>query len=329
MVRHRRKEDKMNNPISRLLTLTVALVLAAATLASCSDTATPTAATTPAPSTVPLSGQIVIDGSSTVYPITQAIAEGFGAMYTGVQIPVAFAGTGGGFKKFALGETDINDASRLIKDTEAQACIDGGVTYQFFKVGYDGITVVVNPQNDWAADITVAELKAIWNSASTVTKWSDVRAGWPDQKIDLYGPGTASGTLDYFTTEINGKSGDIRADYTPSEDDNVLVQGIAGDKYAMGFFGYAYYAENTDKLKELAVDSGSGPVKPTFETIKDGSYKPLSRLLYLYVNDKSLARPEVSTFVKYYLTQAKTVVAEVGYVPLTDADYATELAKLG
>lgn len=318
----------MKNSAAKILTLAVTLVLAAATLASCAS-ATPSAAATPTPSVAPLSGQIVIDGSSTVYPITQAVAEAFGALYSGVQIPVAFAGTGGGFKKFALGETDINDASRLIKDIEAKACADGGVTYTSYKVGYDGITVVVNPQNDWATDITVAELKAIWNSASTVTKWSDIRAGWPDQKIDLYGPGTASGTLDYFTTEINGKSGDIRSDYTPSEDDNVLVQGIAGDKYSMGFFGYAYYAENTDKLKELAVDSGSGPVKPTFDTIKDGSYKPLSRLLYIYVNDKSLARPEVSTFVKFYLTQASTVVADVGYVPLTDADYAAELAKLG
>jgi phosphate transport system substrate-binding protein len=326
----------MNHPnrsrIVRTLTTLATIVLAMAMLASCSATATPTTSATPttaAPTTPPLSGKIVIDGSSTVFPITQAVAEAFGAIHTDVQIPVAFAGTGGGFAKFALGEIDINDASRTIKDAEAKACTDAGIAYTFFKVGYDGITVVVNPQNDWATDITTAELKAIWGSGSTITKWSDIRAGWPDQKIDLYGPGTASGTFDYFTTEINGKSGDVRSDYTPSEDDNVLVQGIAGDKYAMGFFGYAYYAENTDKLKELAVDAGSGPVTPTFDTIKDGTYKPLSRLLYIYVNDKSLERPEVKAFVDFYLTQAKTLVAEVGYVPLVDADYATELAKLG
>jgi phosphate transport system substrate-binding protein len=328
----------MNHPnrsrLTRTLTIIATLVLATAMLASCSATATPTAsatptsAVTPVPTTPPLSGQILIDGSSTVFPITQAVAEAFGAIHTGVQIPVAFAGTGGGFSKFAKGEIDINDASRTIKDSEAQACKDGGVEFTAFKVGYDGITVVVNPQNDWATDITTAELKAIWGSASTVTKWSDIRAGWPDQKIVLYGPGTASGTFDYFTTEINGKSGDVRSDYTPSEDDNVLVQGIAGDKYAMGFFGYSYYAENTDKLKELAVDAGSGPVTPTFDTIKDGSYSPLSRLLYIYVNNKALERPEVLAFVTYYLTEAKTLVAEVGYVPLVDADYTAELAKL-
>lgn len=275
-----------------------------------------------------LSGTIEIDGSSTVYPITEAVAEEFMNVNPDVLVTVGVSGSGGGFKRFTVGETDISDASRPIKDKEAAKAEENGIEYYEMPVAFDGITVVVNPDNDWVDHLTVEELKKIWEPESNVKKWSDIRPDWPDKEIKLYGPGTDSGTFDYFTEEICGDGGASRADYTASEDDNILVQGVVGDKYALGYFGYAYYAENTDKLKSVAIDNGDGPVEPTMETINNGSYSPLSRPLFIYVSKKSLERPEVKEFVKFYMENAPQLVKEVGYVPLTDEMYKDNLSKV-
>ena len=320
---------KSKSTFRRLAGLILVVAMFASLTAGCASTATTAAGaettTTAAAAAAGLSGQIIVDGSSTVFPITEAVSEEFTNANPGVQIPVGFAGTGGGFKKFIANEIDIANASRPIKTEEADALKAAGIEYTEFKVGYDGLTVVVNAANDWATDMTVEELKMIWQKDSTVTLWSDVRPDWPAEKINLYGPGTDSGTFEYFTEEINGKKAEINTNFTPSEDDNVLVQGVAGDKYAMGYFGFAYYEENADKLKALSVNG----VAPSFDTIKDGSYKPLSRPLFMYVKKTALARPEVKAFVNYFLTEGTALVGEVGYVPLTDDEYKTELAKLG
>ena len=314
----------------------MALMLAIGLLAGCGSTGATTTTTTAngtnttAGSTgADLSGKIVIDGSSTVFPITEAVAEEFSKLYQNVEVPVGFSGTGGGFKKFTAGETDISNASRPIKDSEKELAVANGIEYVELKVAFDGISVVVNKENTWAKEITVDELKRIWAADSTVMKWSDVRSDWPAETINLYGPGTDSGTFEYFTEAINGEAGNTRKDFTPSEDDNVLVQGIAGDTYAMGYFGFAYYEENMDKLNVVAVDNGSGAIVPTMETIMDGSYAPLSRPLFMYVSKKSLANAHVKAFVDYTLTTGTTLISSVGYVPLTEADYVQEQAKLG
>ncbi len=275
-----------------------------------------------------LTGDVKIDGSSTVYPITEAVAEEFLAANPDVRVPVGVSGTGGGFKKFIGNETDINDASRKIKDQEAADAKAAGINYEEFEVAYDGLSVLVNPQNDWVDSLTVEELKKIWEPNSTVKTWKDVRPEWPSETIKFYAPGTDSGTFDYFTETINGESGAIRQDFTASEDDNILVQGIAGDKNAIGFFGFAYYEENQDKLKIVKVDGGNGPIEPTFDTIKDGTYAPLSRPLFLYVNTASLEKPEVKAFVKFYIENAKEMAPAVGYIALPDDLYAKDLEKL-
>ena len=314
----------------------MALMLAIGLLAGCGSTGATTTTitangtnTTAGSTGADLSGKIVIDGSSTVFPITEAVAEEFSKLYQNVEVPVGFSGTGGGFKKFTAGETDISNASRPIKDSEKELAVANGIEYVELKVAFDGISVVVNKENTWAKEITVDELKKIWAADSTVMKWSDVRSDWPAETINLYGPGTDSGTFEYFTEAINGEAGNTRKDFTPSEDDNVLVQGIAGDTYAMGYFGFAYYEENMDKLNVVAVDNGSGAIVPTMETIMDGSYAPLSRPLYMYVSKKSLANAHVKAFVDYTLTTGTTLISSVGYVPLTEADYVQERAKLG
>lgn len=278
---------------------------------------------------ISLKGEVTIDGSSTVYPITEAVAEDFGAENKDVHVSVAESGTGGGFKKFSRGEVDINDASRPIKSTEDSACKANSIAYQELLVAYDGLAVVVNPQNDWCKDITVAELKKIWEpeAQGKIMKWSQIRAGWPNEEIHLYGPGSQSGTFDYFTEVICGKAKACRGDYTASEDDNVLVQGIAGDKNALGFFGMAYYESNTDKLKLVGVDNGNGAILPTLETVKNKTYSPLSRPLFIYVSSKAVVRPEVVAFVNFYIDHAVTLSAEVGYVPLTAEETAAEKAK--
>lgn len=258
---------------------------------------------------------IQIDGSSTVYPITEAAAAAFRKQSPGVRVAVAFSGTGGGMKRFVVGDIDICNASRPIKDAEKSACQTSGIEYLEFAVAYDGLSVMVNPQNDWCDSLTVEQLKMLWQPESTIQKWSDLTQGWPEQAIKLYGAGTDSGTFEYFTEAIVGTARKSRSDYTQSEDDNVLVTGIEGDKYALGYFGYAYYEENKDQLKLLGIDSGDGkPVKPSHETVRDLSYKPLSRPLFIYVNKASLGRPEVQAFVKYYVTNAAKLAEKAKYV---------------
>jgi len=275
-----------------------------------------------------LSGEIRIDGSSTVFPITEAVVEEFNMSEPEVKIPVGVSGTGGGFKKFIAKETDISNASRPIKDEEAENAKNAGVEYIELKVAYDGLSVLVNPENTWVDYLTVEELNMIWAPDSKIKTWKDIREEWPEEDIKFYAPGTDSGTFDYFTEEINGESGAIRSDFTGSEDDNVLVQGIAGDKNAIGFFGFAYYEENQDKLKVVPIDNGNGSVTPTFDTIKSGEYSPLSRPIFIYVNKESFERVEVKEFVKFYLENAKDIVPEVGYVSLPEEEYKSELNQL-
>ncbi|HEY8394559.1 MAG TPA: PstS family phosphate ABC transporter substrate-binding protein [Thermaerobacter sp.] len=275
------------------------------------------------------SGTIRIDGSSTVYPLTQAIAEEFMAENPDVNVTVGVSGTGGGFAKFTRGEIQISSASRPIKDEEKALAEKNGIAYTELAVALDGIAVVVNPQNDWVDHLTVEELKKIWAPNSKVKKWSDIRPGWPDEPIKLYGPGTDSGTFDYFTEEIVGKAGASRTDYTASEDDNQLVTGVANDKYALGYFGYAYYAENKDKLKAVPIDGGNGPVAPSDETIAAGTYKPLSRPIFIYVNNEAYkTRPEVKAFVDFYLDIARDMAPEVGFVAVREDVLADQKAKL-
>jgi phosphate transport system substrate-binding protein len=263
-----------------------------------------------------LTGSIEIDGSSTVFPISEAVAEEFGKENSGVNVRVGQSGTGGGFEKFCAGDIDITDASRPIKDEEKKVCSDEGIEHVELKIAIDGLSVVVNTENDFAECLTVDELKKIWQPGSTVKTWKDVKADWPAETIKLYGPGADSGTFDYFTGEIVGEEGASRSDYQQSEDDNVLVQGVEGDQYALGYFGYAYYKENTDKLKVLGVDSGNGCVTPSDETIKGAEYTPLSRPLFLYISTQALEREEVQEFVTFYLDNVDALLEDVGYIPL-------------
>jgi phosphate transport system substrate-binding protein len=269
-----------------------------------------------------LRGTVSLDGSSTVFPISEAVAEEFLAVQPRVRVTVGVSGTGGGFKKFLAGEIDINDASRPIKMKEVDKANEMDIGYIELPVAYDGLSVVVNKKNTWVDHLTVAELSKIWQPGSTVTNWSDVRAGWPEMKIRLYGPGTDSGTFDYFTETINGKSGASRPDYTANEDDNALVQGISGDEGSLGYFGYAYYAANQDKLKLVPIDGGKGPIAPTQTTINNGTYAPLSRPIFIYVRPDALDRKEVRAFVDFYIDSAAMLASEVGYIPLPDAVYA-------
>lgn len=269
-----------------------------------------------------LSGTVSIDGSSTVYPVTEAVAEEFLGVAPEVRVTVGVSGTGGGFKKFAAGEIDINDASRPIKDSEAAEAQGHGIEYLEIPVAYDGLSIVVNPENTWVDHLTVAELQQIWQPGSTVDSWDDIRPEWPAEPIRLYGPGTDSGTFDYFTEAVNGEAGLSRPDYTASEDDNVLVQGITGDQYSLGFFGYAYYLANQSRLKLVPVDGGNGPVLPNDQTIQDGSYSPLSRPIFIYLNKSGAAKPQVRRFVEFYLEIAPQLVHEVGYIALPATEYS-------
>lgn len=266
---------------------------------------------------------IKIDGSSTVYPITEAVAEEFQKAQK-VKVTVGESGTGGGFKKFCRGETDISNASRPISQKEIDACKEAGIQYIELPIAFDALTVAVNAKNDWVKSLTVEELKKIWQPGSSVKNWKQVNSTFPDKALALYGPGTASGTFDYFTEAINGKSKASRTDYTPSEDDNVLVQGVTGNVGGMAYFGLAYYEENKDKLRAVPVapKAGNPAVLPSAATVMDGTYQPLSRPIFIYVNATAAAfKPEVKAFVNYYLENAPTLVKEVKYVPLTTEDY--------
>jgi len=276
-----------------------------------------------------LSGSVSADGSSTVFPITAAMAEEFGIERGGsVRVPVGQSGTGGGFKRFCAGETDLSNASRPITDSERQLCAQNGVEFEEFRVAIDGLSVTVNPANDFVECLTVAELKRIWEPGSTVTTWRDVRPEWPAQEIKLYGPGTNSGTFDYFTEVVVGEARSSRPDYTASEDDNMLVQGVEGDRQSLGYFGYAYYIENESRLKLVGVDGGSGCVKPTPQTVQDGTYAPLSRPLFVYANRQAFARAEVQAFLRFYFENAAVLVPQVGYVALPPEQYEQNLARL-
>ena len=267
---------------------------------------------------------IKIDGSSTVYPITEAVAEEFQKAKK-IKVTVGESGTGGGFKKFCRGETDISNASRPIAQKEMDACKEAGIQYIELPIAFDALTVVVNSKNDWVKSLTVDELKKIWEPGSKVKNWKQVNSAYPDKALSLYGPGTASGTFDYFTEAVNGKSQASRTDYTPSEDDNVIVQGVSGNMAGMGYFGLAYYEENKDKLKAVpvAAKAGGPAVLPSVATVMDGTYQPLSRPIFIYVNATSAAfKPEVKAFVNFYLEHAPALVKEVQYVPLTNEDYA-------
>lgn len=275
-----------------------------------------------------LTGVVSLDGSSTVYPVSEAVAEEFLAVAPDVRVTVGVSGTGGGFKRFVAGEIDINDASRPISASEQAAAASAGIEYLEIPVAYDGLSVVVNPSNTWVDYLTVAELQLIWQPGSTVDSWNDVRPEWPDQPIRLYGAGTDSGTFDYFTEVINGEAGASRPDYTASENDNVLVQGVGGDENALGYFGFAYYQENKERVKLVPIDGGAGPITPDATTINNGTYAPLSRPIFIYLSKAGAAKPQVRAFVEFYLEIAPQIVSEVGYIPLPETEYQAAVSAL-
>jgi len=290
---------------------------------------------TPTPASA--QGSIKMDGSSTVFPIAEAMAEEYQISKRGkVRVTVGIAGTGGGFKKFCRGETDMSNASRPILKEEMEACRAAGIRYIEIPVAFDALTVVVNPQNTWVKTLKIADLKKMWEPAAQgrVTTWKQVRSEWPAERLMLFGPGADSGTFDYFTEAVNGKAKSSRGDYTASEDDNTLVQGVENNKSALGYFGFAYYAAHKDKLRAVPVDGGKGPVEPSLEAVTKGTYNPLSRPLFVYVKDTALKRPEVQEFVKFMLTEGGALVSEVGYLPLPEKAYSlalqhVESGKLG
>ncbi|SHF50989.1 phosphate ABC transporter substrate-binding protein, PhoT family [Fodinibius roseus] len=277
-----------------------------------------------------LSGEIKIDGSSTVFPISEAVAEEFRTEAPDVRVTVGVSGTGGGFQKFLRGDTDINNASREIQPSEVKTAEENGIEYVQLSVAYDGLAVVVHPENDWVDYFTVEELKKIWEpeAQGEITRWSDVREEWPDEELHLFGPGVASGTFDYFTETIVGESGASRGDFTASEDDNVLVQGVSTDKYALGFFGLAYYEENKESLKLAGVQNGAGNVvRPTMQTVSDGTYEPLSRPLFIYVRKEAAQQENVQQFVHFYLDNAPMLAEQIGYIPMPDSVYQVQRKK--
>jgi phosphate transport system substrate-binding protein len=270
-----------------------------------------------------LSGEVKVDGSSTVGPLSKAAADLYAEEQAKVNVTVAISGTGGGFKKFCNGETDVSDASRPIKDEEKKECDTKGVKYVELIVANDALSVVVSKENTWADCLTVAQLKKIWEPGSKVGNWNQVDPKFPNEPLKLFGAGTDSGTFDYWTDAINGEEGAHRTDYTPSEDDNVIVQGVSGSKGGLGYFGFTYYEENADKLKIVKVDGGAGCVEPSVATAQDNSYKPLSRPLFIYVSDKGVAKPQVKDFVDYFIANIDEVVKEAKFVPLTEVQKAT------
>ena len=286
--------------------------------------------------TITYAAQIIkIDGSSTVYPITEAVAEEFQKIEKGkTRVTVGISGTGGGFKKFCNGETDISNASRPIKPTEVELCKKNSIEYIELPVAYDGIALMINPKNNWVSHMTVKELKKIWEPAAQgkIKKWNQIRTAWPDKEIHLFGAGVDSGTYDYFTEAIVGKEHSSRGDFTSSEDDNVLVQGISTDVLSLGFFGMAYYENNKDKLKLVGIDdendaNGKGPILPTYDNILKGIYQPLSRPIYIYLSKKSADKPEIKRFAEFYMKSGADLSKEVGYIALPDKAYELALKR--
>lgn len=284
-----------------------------------------------APGTANASPIVKIDGSSTVFPITEAVAEDFQIAKRGaIRVTVGISGTGGGFRKFCRNEIDIVNASRPITHLEMEACKQEGVQYIEMPIAFDALTIVVNPKNTWSKTITVDELKKIWepDAQGKINNWNQINPAWPDKKIKLYGAGADSGTFEYFTEAIVGKAKSSRGDFTASEDDNVLVQGVASDVYALGFFGFAYYIENRNKINAVAIDSGKGAVLPSATTVGNASYQPLSRPIFIYVNAKSANKPEVQEFVNFYMKNAPELVTEVKYFPLSAEVYNLNIEHL-
>lgn len=274
-----------------------------------------------------LSGEVKVNGSSTVAPLSEAAATFYREVQNNVNVSVGTSGTGGGFERFCKGETDISDASRPIKESEIEACEAAGIQFKELVVANDALTVVVSKDNDWADCLTVDQLKAIWEPNSKVANWNQVDASFPDEPLKLFGPGTDSGTFDYFTDEINGEEGASRTDYTASENDNVVVQGVAGTKGGLGYFGFTYFEENADKLKALKVDGGSGCVEPSLKTAQENTYQPLSRPLFIYVSDAAVKKEQVADFVNFYIEEIDDIVLEAKYVPLTEEQKSTLQAE--
>lgn len=277
-----------------------------------------------------VTGQVLIDGSSTVAPLLTLVAEDFQAENSGVRVTVGTSGTGGGFEKFCAGETDIANASREIKDSEKEACAEGGVEFVEVVVANDALSVVVNKSNDWAKCLTVAQLKSMWEPAAEgkVTNWNQIDPSFPDRKIGLFGAGTDSGTFDYFTAAIMGEEGASRTDYNPTEDDNVTVKGVEGDEGAIGYFGFSYLEENADRLKAVEIDGGKGCVAPSVAAVQDGTYVPLARPLYMYVSRAAAARPELKAFLEFFEETRDELTLEALFVPLNDEQKAQEAAEI-
>ena len=277
-----------------------------------------------------LTGTILIDGSSTVAPLLTLYAEDFQAANAGVRVTVGTSGTGGGFEKFCAGETDISNASRSIKDSEKEACAAAGIEFYVIQIANDALSVVVNPDNDWAACLTMEQLATMWSpeSEGKVTNWNQIDPSFPNQKLNLFGAGTDSGTFDYFTGEVNGDEGASRTDYSPSEDDNVTITGVTGDKGAVGYFGYSYLEENLDKVKAVAIDSGNGCVEPSIENVQAGDYTPLARPLFIYVKKAAAARAEMKAFLEFVYENQDAIIEEALYVPLNDAQKTAKRAKI-
>jgi phosphate transport system substrate-binding protein len=319
---------KTNRRTSTGIALLLALLALLAAGCGRDDDSETTGTTTAEAGGEDLSGRIAADGSSTVGPFTTAAAERFQNDNPDVQVTVGVSGTGGGFERFCRGETDLSNASRAIKDDEeVPLCEQNGVEFVEFQVANDALTVVVNPENDWATCLTVEQLKMIWEPGSKVGNWNQVDPSFPDQELKLFGAGTDSGTFDYFTGEINGEEGASRSDYSATEDDNVTVQGVGGDKGALGYFGFSYFEENQDSLKALEIDGGGGCVTPSVENAQNGTYKPLARPLFVYAKKASFSRPEVAAFVRYMIDNETEIAEAAKFVPLTEEQISTANEK--
>ena len=354
LIRNSHSKNKRSTVKSCTILMTT-LIIFSILASSCGDSSTQTLDTNPSRSDSPLNasditsqtnvskqpveitggltGNIKIDGSSTVFPITEAVAEEFGNLTDGnVRIVVGVSGSGGGFKKFCAGETDISNASRPIKQQEVDICEDAGVEYIEIPVALDGLSVMVNPENDFVECVSIKQLNTLWNpqAEGKIQQWDQIDPAWPAEKIQLYGPGVDSGTFDYFTETVNGESQASRGDFVASEDDNVLVHGISGDKGSLGYFGYAYYLENRDRLKLLGIDGGDGCVIPSEQSINNGTYRPLSRPVFIYLRKDSALKPHIQEFIRYFLSEdgGQKLVSEVGYIPFPDKIYGLIQARV-
>ncbi|WP_199178321.1 PstS family phosphate ABC transporter substrate-binding protein [Mycobacterium hubeiense] len=319
----------MTNRLQERTGIAAALLVAGLTLAACGGGGDNESAGAGEGDAV--SGAVIVDGSSTVEPLSSAAAELFMEENPDVNVTVGTSGTGGGFEKFCAGETDISDASRPIKESEIEKCKQNNIQFSQLTVANDALSVVVNPQNDWATCLTVEQLKKMWEPNSTVNNWNQVDPAFPNEPLKLFGAGSDSGTFDYFTEAINGEEGASRTDYNPTEDDNVTIQGVSATKGALGYFGYSYLEENADKVKGVQIDGGDGCVAPSVETAQDGTYKPLSRPLFIYISDAALKKPQVVKFADFYLENNKEIVEAAKFIPLTDEQLQTakdELAAL-